>query len=213
MCNPTGEIREYVARVVVTARFWVIAPIIMVCRNKLVIMGNGRKRVPKDHPFHDTFAATDKRRTEKELDDIFDFGTNNLEREDVTVSSGKGGGKVEPSGRLSDDEFETFTEKAKASDTLGWDPMDKSNYAKTNELETQTPAGAHFGRSAEAAKQDTRREAPVTTDPEKYANNPDEYDYPFLDTTKEFREKYGDKPNAFERIDEKAGADDVLHDW
>ncbi len=109
----------------------VINPIILVRRNKMVTMANDRKRVPKDHPFHSTFAETDKRRTENELDDIFDFGSNDLDRDDVTVSPGRGGGKVEPSDRLSDDKFETFNEKAKASDKLGWDPMDKSNFAKT----------------------------------------------------------------------------------
>lgn len=174
-------------------------------------MPNNRKKVPKDHPLQTTFRETDVRRAREDLDDIFDFPSNNLERNDVKATKGsKGAAKIEPSGYLDDEEFETFTEQAKSSPKLGWDAMDKSNYAKPNKLDTPKPLDVHLGRGQEAAQQDTKREAPVTTDPAKYASNPDQLDYPFVDTTADFKDKWGDESNAFAKLDEKAGPDNIF---
>jgi hypothetical protein len=143
------------------------------------------------------------------LDTIFAFSQNELERDDVQVSRGGSQGvKVEPSGSLDDEEFDTFTKRAKNSPKLGWNPADKSNYPRTNQFDTPSPFEAHQDRSTYAAKQDVKREATVTTDPEKYANNPDRYD--FVDTTKEFKQTFGDEANPFKAVEEAAGDDDLL---
>jgi hypothetical protein len=174
-------------------------------------MPNRRKKVPRDHPLFGTFDDTDVKRVNEDLDDIFDFGSNELERDNVKVHRGrKGAATVEPDGYLDDEEFETFTEKAKSSDKLGWDPMAKENFAKSNKLSTPKPIDVHLSRDRDAAQADINRKAKVTTDPAKYANDPTRYDYPFLDTPKEFREEYGDK--SFDELESKAGPDDIF-EW
>lgn len=170
-----------------------------------------RGDLPRDHPLRRSGPEIDRKRTQNELDDIFGFSQNNLERDDVQVKRGGSHAvKVEPSGSLDDEEFDTFTERAKNSQKLGWNPADKSNYPRTNQFDTPSPFEAHQDRSTYAAKQDVKREATVTTDPEKYANNPDRYDFPFVDTTQDFKQRFGDKANPFKAVEEAAGDDDLL---
>lgn len=173
-------------------------------------MDNIRQRIPEDHPVNTIFRDTDKRRAEAEIDDIFDF-SGQLSRDDVSVShGGKGAAVIEPEGYLDDPVFESFTEQAKESEKLGWDPMGKENYVKPSTLRTPKPLDVHTDRSEEAINQDIQRKAPVTTDPQKYAENPDEYDYPFVDTPSEFKDEFGDKINPFNRFERMAGEDDVF---
>lgn len=44
------------------------------------------------------------------------------------------------------------------------------------------PREVHESRSEEAQRQDERLSAPLTNDPEQYANAPDEYDWPGVDS-------------------------------
>lgn len=169
-----------------------------------------RSDVPRDHPLQKTFTPTDVKRTKEAVDDIFDFGGSPLERDDIEVNNpgSTGAAKVEPAGFLADEEFESFTEQAKESEVLGWNPMTKTNYAKENQLPSESPFEAHTDRSTEAAQQDTRRKARVTTDPLLYASDPDSYDYPFLDTPTEFKEEFGDE--SWRELEERAGPDDIF---
>lgn len=174
-------------------------------------MANRRRSIPNDHPLADTFDDTDVKRVENDLGGIFDFGSNELERDDVKVFSGKkGAATVKPDGYLDDDEFETFTEKAKESEKLGWDPMSKNNYAKGSKLSTPKPIDVHLSRDKSRAQADTDRKAKVTTDPTKYASDPTRYDYPFVDTPTEFRDEFGDK--SFDDLEQKAGRDSIF-EW
>lgn len=169
-----------------------------------------RKNVPQDHPLKRSFTEIDQRRVEKEIDDIFAIDESPLEEDDIEIgSSGSHGVSIEPSGYLGDEKFEAFTEQARESEALGYNRMDKTNYLKRDEaLDTPRPFAVHTDRSTEAAQQDTRRKARVTTDPEKYASDPDSYDYPFVDTPSEFKDKYDSTNwNKFERM---AGEDDVF---
>lgn len=176
-------------------------------------MVNLRGKVPDDHPLRRTYRQTDVRRTRAELDSIFDFGDNNLERDDVKVTAGpKGAATVEPDGRLDEDEFETFTKKAKSTNKLRWDPMAKENFSWGNKLDTPKPLEVHASRDDETIRNDIQRKARVTLDPEQYAEAPGEYDYPFVDTPSGFRDKFGDKTRPMKKFERMAGEDDVF-EW
>jgi len=176
-------------------------------------MVNLRRGVPDDHPLSRSFSETDVRRVKSELDSIFDFSENNLEREDVSVSDGpKGAATVEPDGQLSEGEFDTFTDKAKSSEKLGFDRLSKQNFAIESELDTPRPLEVHQNRGEETATTDVERKARVTLDPEQYAKNPGSFDYPFVDTPAEFRDRFGDDPSPMRKFDEMAG-DDGIFEW
>jgi len=174
-------------------------------------MPDGRKRVPDDHPLTNIFRDVDVERTEEDIDDIFDFSENELERDDIDVSAGSvGAATVEPDGFLDDDEFETFTEKAKESDKLGFNKMSKDNFAKSDELSTPKPINTHLDRDQDTVVADVQRKATVTTDPAKYANNPERFDFPFVDTPKEFRDEFEDTRRPFDKFESMAGEDDIF---
>jgi hypothetical protein len=172
-----------------------------------------RDRVPDEHPVSRTFSKTDVKRTRADLSSIFNFGQNSLERDDVKVTDGpKGAATVKPNGRLDEREFETFTEKAKSSDKLGWDPMAKQNFARGAKLDTNPPLEVHGSRDDETIQNDIQRKARVTTDPEKYAESPSRYDYPFVDTPSGFKDEFGDESFPMRKFEQMAGEDDVF-EW
>jgi hypothetical protein len=140
---------------------------------------------------------TDRRRTQAEVDDIFDFPDSPLERSDVEVDSVAGRPSVEPSGRLSDSEFQQFKTTAKESDKIGWDPGSETNFARPDQLDTPKPQAVHERRSPLEQRLDEQREAQLTTDPEKYASAPGRYDYPFVDTTEGVDERLSKEEGLF----------------
>lgn len=172
-----------------------------------------RKNIPKDSPYQAVISFTDQKRAEKEAESIFNFGNTPLEKGDVKVTSpkSKGAAKVEPSGFLGDEKFGAFTDQAKQSDKLGYNPMSKTNYVKESELESERPFQAHQSRSRDAIEQDLDRKAPVTTDPTLYAENPGKFDYPYLDTPPEFKEEYPVASTSIQELDRKAGDDEILN--
>jgi hypothetical protein len=170
-----------------------------------------RSDIPASHPLGKSKKQIDVKRTRGELDSIFNFGESELERDDVEVDiGGTHGVTVDTASYLDDDEFEAYTESARESDKLGYNQMNKSNYPRRNKLDTPAPFDVHQDRSKEAAQQDTRREATVTTDPETYASDPTRYDFPFVDTTAEFKQEYANELNPFQAVEEDAGPDDLL---
>lgn len=173
-------------------------------------MDNLRNRVGEDHPLRKMFTPTDQRRAEKEVGDIFDFAGSALEPSDVDVKPPKstGAARVEPSGYLGDEKFDAFKNQAKASEKLGYNPMGKTNYVKEQQLDSERPLQAHASRSDDAIQTDIEKKATVTTDPELYAEHPDRYDYPFIDTPKEFKDEFGDK--SFAALERKAGEDELF---
>lgn len=162
------------------------------------------------HPLASMFDDIDVKRTKEDLDSIFDFSDSPLERDDIDVHPGRGAGVVEPDGYLDGEEFDAYTEAAKESEKLGWDPMAKENYAKSNKLSTPEPLQAHLSRGDEVAQNDVNRKAKVTTDPVKYANAPSRYDFPFVDAPSRFREKF--KDTSWNKLEEKAGRDEIF-EW
>lgn len=123
---------------------------------------------------------TSKRRVESELDDIFDFGGSPLERDDIQTDSRGADVTVEPSGSLTDDEFDSFRKQTNQSRKVDFNGQ--NNIVDLSELDTPKPSAVHERRSEDAKKMDSRREAQLTTDPQTYASNPGRFDYPFVDT-------------------------------
>jgi len=172
-------------------------------------MENFRDQIPESHPLTRTYRQTDYRRAQEDIDEIFTFENDPLDRDDIRVTPGSiGAATVEPDGFLDDEEFESFTEQAKESDALGWNPADQSNYVNESELSTPAPVNVHGNRSERAVQEDIQKKARVTTDPVKYANNPDHYDYPFVDTPAGFRDEFENE--SFAEMDQRAGEDNIF---
>jgi len=172
-----------------------------------------RSRIPNDHPLKSILTDVDVKRTKNELDDIFEFDSGPLEREDVDVSRGPRGVQVEPNGFLEGEEFDAFTDAAKDSGKLRFDQMDNSNFVVESELQTPDPWDVHSERDRDTAIADSNRKAKVTTDPVKYANDPERYDFPFVDTPQEFRDEFEDSSFAtrgFNMFEKRAGPDDIF---
>ncbi len=156
-------------------------------------------------------------RLESEKDKLWDFDDSPLEENDVNQTSGRYGQGFKKSGNLDDEEFDAF--KDPLSDSQAFEYRSGGNLwsaeENSDELQTPNPSKVSNSRSKEAIRQDRRKKAPVTTDPEKYASNPDRYDYPFVDTPPEFTEKYADQVFSSwdvktDKIDKDAGKDDVI---
>lgn len=62
------------------------------------------------------------------------------------------------------------------------------------------PQEIHNARPRSNRRADERRDAEVTADPLQWASNPDEYDFPGVDTGPTFREEFGDvDPDSFQQ--------------
>jgi len=128
----------------------------------------------------------DEKRAEAAKDDIFEFGSNNLEREDVRVKDDTP--HYEKTKSMSDEEFETYKSQAKDAG-LQWTG---SSWAANDKIFDQfgvaDPVEVNRDRPKENLQNDQNRRATLTTDVDKYASNPDEYDFPLLDTPDEYND-------------------------
>lgn len=151
-----------------------------------------REKLDIGHPLRDYGRETDKRRLRSSLDEIFDFDEGPLERKDVEVKkppTGDAGANVDTTGYLGDEKFDQFVDSAKESDALHYQPRAKMWSADPEEIPVESPLAVFMSRSKQARETDLRKQAKVTNDPKKYAENPDKYDYPYLDTTQEWEKK------------------------
>jgi hypothetical protein len=65
------------------------------------------------------------------------------------------------------------------------------------------PEKIHNARSIKARRMDQRRDAEITTDALVWASNPDEYDYPGVDTGPMFKDTFGERdPETLQRRDD-----------
>jgi len=124
---------------------------------------------------------------------------------------------IEPAGRLSEDMFEGFTDAAQKSPFLRFDRRQKTNVVRSeavpNEERPPDPRDVHESRSEFAQKQDERRDARVTTDPAKYAKDPNEFDFPGVDTGPAFRSVFGDNLSSdrFDTVEDRVKNDGVFN--
>lgn len=63
---------------------------------------------------------------------------------------------------------------------------------ESQQTDTPNPMEVHESRSKYAQRQDEARDARLTTDPEKYASDPNSYDFAGVDTGPKFSEEFGD---------------------
>lgn len=70
------------------------------------------------------------------------------------------------------------------------EPEFEREFAPANN--TPDPFEIHESRSEYAQKQDEARDARITTDVEKWANDPDSWDFPGVDTGPTFRREQGE---------------------
>jgi len=114
--------------------------------------------------------------------------------------TGTGTPTVEPTENLTDDEFEAFTQARQESPFLTFNKYEKRNEVRESEVPDEDqppdPREVHESRSEYAQEQDENRDARVTTNPRKYANDPDSWDFPGVDTGPEFERVYGSSLSA-----------------
>lgn len=79
-------------------------------------------------------------------------------------------------------------EKAGGDDVTADDVFIRPGVGTVADSSPPDPRDVHRDRSEYAQKQDEARDAQLTTDREKYAKNPDSYDFPGVDTGPTFRE-------------------------
>jgi len=113
------------------------------------------------------------------------FGGTGLE-DDVQVGVEGKRPFVEKTRSLSDSEFDTFRDTVRGFTTFVRGPGPNRNEVKPDTLdEVPDPREVHESRSEFAQQTDEQLSAPLTNDPEQYARNPDEYDWPGVDTPAE----------------------------
>ncbi len=68
------------------------------------------------------------------------------------------------------------------------------------------PRDVHSSRSQYAQRQDEARDAELTTDPAEYANDPDSFDFPGVDTGPGFESVFGESLSAtkFDTIEDRS---------
>jgi len=123
---------------------------------------------------------TNERRVSSLADEVFEPEM----RERVDIEASRDVVEVEPTEFLGDD-FDQFKESADQFSTFRKEPGGGRNVAVPSDIEDDLPpdpAEVHQERSAEARQTDERLEAPLTDDPLEYAKNPDEFDWPGVDT-------------------------------
>jgi hypothetical protein len=137
---------------------------------------------PENTEFLDGFIKN--QRAESQLDGTFS-GADNLGPDDVAVT----GVGVEVDG-VSEAGFDEFRATMQDEPGFSFDSTRKRFQPdREDDLIPPDPRQVAAQRDPEALAQDRRRKAPVTTDPAKYAKNPDEFDYPFVDTPRSFNEE------------------------
>lgn len=129
-------------------------------------------------------------RIEAELDNVFGFDSSIMERSDVKVANKPGGKGVEKTGSMDDDEFEYYTEQLNKTDKFEFNSNNEYWRANIDRLDAPNPADVAKSRSQESIDEDRDKKARVTTDVEKYASDPNSYDYPFVDTPSEFNDEF-----------------------
>jgi len=168
-----------------------------------------RDRLPKDEPYREIDGFVTAQRTRAELDSIFEFSETNLERKDIEVNRTRNGAVVDKTKSLTDEEFDTYRERASRSEKLQFSGQRKNYRVKPAALDTPSPLKVHTSRDRDTMNTDSERKARVTTDPEQYARAPESYDFPFLDTPDSFEEVASDvDPGGW--LSRKAGADDLF---
>lgn len=122
---------------------------------------------------------------------IFDFDSNNLEREDIKTKGRSNGSAVfTKTDSMTDDEFETYKSEAKESG-LNFDGGERgwgASKSTLDDLGAPNPARVAQERSDDALENDRNRRAQLTTDVETYASDPNRYDFPGIDTPDEYHE-------------------------
>jgi len=174
-------------------------------------MVNRDVNVREGHPYRDINGFVDAQRTKAELDGIFQFDQNNLEREDVEVNHRRNSASVDKTRSMTDAEFETYKNRASESDALTFSGSRKEWVVQPAELDSPDPLRTHTNRSRETMENDKNRKARVTTDPETYASDPEAYDFPFLDTPPQFEEDF--VPSFVSEgsfLERQAGEDDLF---
>lgn len=165
---------------------------------------------PESEPYHDIGGLVQQKRTQAALVDIFEFSENNLEREDVEVGRKRRTAFVDKTGSMTDEEFDTYTEKARESDALEFSGQSKHWVAQPAEIDAPRPLVVHNDRPESVQETDKNRKARVTTDVETYASDPEAYDYPYLDTPPEFEAEFEEAVFPENEIDRAAGDDDLF---
>ena len=125
----------------------------------------------------------DKRRATTVVDR--EFAGTGL-RDDVGVGMQGTDPTVETTNSLSDAEFETFRDTVEDFTTFVAGPGPNFNEVDESAInDVPDPQTVHNRRPEDAQRQDERLSAPLTNDPKKYARNPDEYDWPGIDSPPE----------------------------
>lgn len=164
-------------------------------------------------------ALIEHSRVEAEKDRVFDFGTSSLEESDVEVTKKPSGHGYEKSSQMTDDEFEVYQSTLSNNDAFTYRQNEEFwGISDPAELSSPDPRKVNSGRSSSEIQADRNRKARVTTDVDKWASDPDSYDYPFVDTPTEFTDEYtrdtlaGSKTQNQEILRD-AGPDRVIEDY
>lgn len=157
----------------------------------------------------------DTARIQSSVDDVFDFSTSELEPDDVEVTERPGGKGVQQSDSITDSESEIFREKASESDAFSFQRRQEYWRADVSELPAPDPRDVTQRRSADELAQDRDEKARVTTDVDRYAADPNSFDFPFVDTPPEFNDEFSRSTLGGTRIEgesvfEESGDDDIF---
>jgi len=121
-----------------------------------------------------------KRRGSAVVDDL--FGGSDLQN-DVSVGLDGTDATITPSDSLSRTEQRQFEDTVQGvAYELGAPSQDGFLIDNERLNDVPNPRKVHNARSEDAKRQDERLSAPLTNNPQTYANAPDEYDWPGVDT-------------------------------
>lgn len=114
---------------------------------------------------------------------------------------------VEPAGFVDDETFDTFRNAVSEVPAVSGGRRNTVSEDRLSEGSLPPdPRDVHGSRSGYAQAQDEARDAQITVSPSKYADDPDSYDFPGVDTGPAFSRTFGENPrsSALEKTQETA---------
>lgn len=140
-------------------------------------------------------------RIQSSKDDIFDFNSSPLEPNDVNTVDRPGGKGFEADANITDNEFEEFRATMSDSDAFSFQRSQEYWRADPDELPAPDPRDINQQRSTDAVAQDRQQKARVTTDVDRWASDPNSFDFPFVDTPPEFNDEFSRSTLSGTRIE------------
>lgn len=143
-------------------------------------------------------------RIQSSKDDIFEFENSPLGPDDVETVDKPGGKGYEAAPNLEEDEFQQYKNTMSETDAFSFQRSQEYWRADVDKLPAPDPRKINQQRSSEAVAQDRKRKARVTTDVDRWASDPNSYDFPFVDTTTEFNKEFSHSTLGGTKIEGKS---------